>query len=301
MRRKRFTLRSLLLIVIVFALLANHARVTIRQQRAVATVRHLGGSVHYDYEVDEQCGIDPSRRSCLPEQVVHLFGLDWAHSVAAVNLAYRTEGGRGIRNKDVTEDTVECIRGLPDLRVLVATQEQVTDNSMESIGRQKRLERLHLSNVRRVTDAGVAHLCGLSRLRSLHLTNAAISDRSVEFVCSLQQLKTLSLRGIPLSEGAFENLAQLQQLEALEIGMANCDLSPHALTELSRLSALRHLQIVSVRLSDDSVRSFAVLKQLKRLTLQDCNINDDEQLRELLPGCQIEVNSVHRSHTLSAP
>jgi hypothetical protein len=47
---------------------------------------------------------------------------------------------------------------------------QITDRSLEILGRMLTLESIELYETKEVTDAGLAYLAGLPRLREVHLS-----------------------------------------------------------------------------------------------------------------------------------
>jgi len=59
---------------------------------------------------------------------------------------------------------------------------QITDRSLEILGRMMTLESIELYETRDVTDAGLAYLVGLPRLREVHLSglpNVTLAGTSV--------------------------------------------------------------------------------------------------------------------------
>ncbi len=291
-RGYRFTLRTLLLVFVAMpALMANHLRTTLRQQHAVEAIERLGGCVYYDYEIDDKFQCDPNRRSWLPDWMMDRFGPDWAHSVAVLNMAYRAVDGRVIRNEGCNDDAMYYLDAFPSLQVLVATQRQVTDRSMEQVARLKHLKKLYLSDARGITDTGTERLRKLRGLVSLHLTHASLRDDSLEFVESLPNLKVLSVRGNRLSDDAFANFSRLQQLESLEFGMAEFVVSNDALIQLAELKQLRYVQVASLPLTNEAIDCFGRLSQLEQLCLEDTEITDLARLQTVLPDCRIQLHS----------
>jgi hypothetical protein len=59
------------------------------------------------------------------------------------------------------------IAGLPRLRYYYAGSTQITDASLETLAGMESLERVELSDCRRISDAGITRLAQLPRLREL--------------------------------------------------------------------------------------------------------------------------------------
>ena len=63
-----------------------------------------------------------------------------------------------------------CLGALSDLRSLILTKVGVTNAVLRSMGGLSRLRSLHAPDAFRVTDAGLAHLAGLTGAKSLLLS-----------------------------------------------------------------------------------------------------------------------------------
>ncbi len=71
--------------------------------------------------------------------------------------------------RDTGDVATEHIKGLSKLKSYYAGASQITDRSLAILARINSLERLEFWQCLRVTDAGVAHLAGLPRLREINL------------------------------------------------------------------------------------------------------------------------------------
>jgi Leucine Rich repeat len=71
--------------------------------------------------------------------------------------------------RDTTDVATGHIAGLA-LKSYYAGLTQITDRSLETLGRMPTLESVELYETKAVTDAGLAHLAGLPRLREVHLS-----------------------------------------------------------------------------------------------------------------------------------
>jgi hypothetical protein len=71
--------------------------------------------------------------------------------------------------RDTTDAATEHIAGLPRLKTYYAGMTQITDRSLEILGRISSLERLIFWQCSGITDAGLAFLAVLPRLREVNL------------------------------------------------------------------------------------------------------------------------------------
>jgi len=69
----------------------------------------------------------------------------------------------------------------------------VTDGGLAHLNGLTRLSHLNLSNTQ-IGDAGLAHLTGLTALTELDLTNTQITDAGLRYLTQLTNLETLTLK-----------------------------------------------------------------------------------------------------------
>ena len=103
---------------------------------------------------------------------------------------------------------------------------------MASVGKLTRLK--HLRLVGAFGDADVAHLAGLTSLRSLMLRSSGpgFTDRGLSHLAKMNTLADLHLKG-DFTAGGLRQLEELKALRWLKIYSPN-DLSPAALERLWR-------------------------------------------------------------------
>ena len=81
-------------------------------------------------------------------------------------------------NPDVTDETLELLRGLNQLRKLDLNNTQVTDAGLVVLAGLPRLERLRLGHTK-ITDEGFrTHLAGLASLQQIDVTGTAVKGKT---------------------------------------------------------------------------------------------------------------------------
>ena len=230
------------------------------------------------------------------ERISHL------HHVVALRLA---------NSKALTDDGIEYLARMPQLRELDLSQTGVTDRGLEVLRNLPNLETLSLV-LTRVTDSGIEHLRDCHSLQRLNLmwTNtgdgairalagkvrishfwsgnnvtdsglAALHDLPVfaEWRGGKVEIGLLSPDVMPnqltlrgaISDGALANLRGLDGLYGLDIDSS----LPLSRAGVAHLAALPKLGRLSVDAKDDSMPVIAAMPSLQFLLVQDTDAGDD--------------------------
>lgn len=228
--RFRYGLRTLLLLVLVFALVLGSETHRVRKQRAaVQTIYSGGGIVRYDYEWEELGDgswlhhIDAQPNA--PRWLRHLLGDDYFTSVMSVHLI-------NVRLEEMNE-VLAAVEQLDDLRFLAMQYQPVDDTGLLHIRDLSQLQVLHLAETN-VTDSGMSNLAGLADLRTLSLDNTAVSDTG-------------------LASASIETKTQLRELR-----MMSTNVSDASLTRIESLPNLRFVSCADTRVTLDGAQRFRI-------------------------------------------
>jgi endonuclease YncB( thermonuclease family)/Leucine-rich repeat (LRR) protein len=169
------------------------------------------------------------------------------------------------------------VKDLPDVRVLDFSRSALSDESCATLAGLKSLEELTLG--RNVTDAGLAHLKRLPRLRKLDATWATVSDAGLKHVAHLTELEDFSVEHSraqsPTARITDEGLNHLKGLKKLRCLSLNSTEATDAFLEyLGTLTELDQLQLWGTKVTDEGLKHLKGLKKLRRLTLHDTPITD---------------------------
>jgi internalin A len=226
-RRLRLSLKALMVLVLVvgggLGWLIHRATV---QRDAVKAILAAGGKVKYDFEQNVR-PLNPSGTSPGPKWLVDFLGVDYF--------------------ADATSVTIRTPQA---------------DAILAHVGRLRRLERLDAQSSP-VTDAGLAHLRGLSELRSLSCSGTpGLTDAGLAHLAGLERLEVLWIEGSMRIEGpGMAHLAGLHRLSFLCIDNE----TDAGLPNLSRLTGLRKLLIGITKVTDVTLAQLARLTWLEEL------------------------------------
>jgi hypothetical protein len=191
----RFSLRSLLLLVVVIAVPLAWRFNRVRSQRLViAEIEKLDAEFMFDYEYRFPKSQPPG-----PIWLTRLFGDDFFADVAYVQLL----------DDRVTDETLRQIARLSNLNSLyMPNSDRVTDQGLAFLGDMTTLETLTVA-FPLATDDGLVHLQRLSNLADLNITTSNITDAGLVHLSQMPKLKSISFTNTPrVTEDGLRKLAK---------------------------------------------------------------------------------------------
>ena len=263
----RFSLRSMLLLVVVIAIpmgwKVNRAR---NQRVVVAELQTMHAEIVYDYQIVKVKGgwdygnLPPPG----PIWLTDLLGKEYFFDVYSV----------GVWGPYVTDETLALIAKLPEVADV-------------SIGGQNR-----------ITDGGLAHFAGMHNLEVVALYSDRITGTGLVHLAKLKRLKSLCAMGW-INDSSLGHISMLGRLELLNIYGAT-QITDEGLAHISKLHNLRKFIIVKsgsadseyIQVSDEGLVHLYGLKNLDELTFSATQVTQAgiEKLHEALPNCRIEWN-----------
>ncbi len=185
------------------------------------------------------------------------------------------------RNDDLADENLRFLRFFPNLEVLsLRGCHEITDNGLKHLAGLTKLRELHLPR-EKITDAGLSHLRRLTELEMLSVGGESISDRGLESLKGLNRLKCLDLQGCSkVSAVGLRHLKVLNQLRSLVLGEGIDDSGLEAVGQLTCLEKL------DLRMSDftgPGLKRLRGLKNLRDLSLSLDTGDGDLQILKCFP------------------
>jgi hypothetical protein len=103
-----------------------------------------------------------------------------------------------------------------------------------------------------VTDAGLVHLKGLTKLESLYLFHTQVTDTGLQHLKELTNLKALSLTDTQITDAGLVHLKDLTNLEGLYFW--NMQITDAGLEHLKGLTSLEYLDVSRTQVTDEAVK-----------------------------------------------
>ena len=309
--RFQYSIRSLLLLTLVVAMVCSWLAVAERQARkqreVVEEIRRLGGDVLYDYQLDPSGNEMPGATQSAPTWLRKVLGDDLLTDVTTVLHGRRGAGdGRreigdadlehlkelrslqclGLELATVSDAGLEHLRELNQLKTLNLLGTHVTDAGLECLKGLRQLQWLDL-NYTTVSDAGLRHLKGLVQLQSLHLSGTKVSGAGLEYLRGLTRLQCLDVSATKLGDSGLEHLRGLTEMQELDLGYTR--VSDLGLKHLQGLPRLERLNLRRTMVSDAGLCHLRGMTQLRWLELTGTAASDAgvRDLQQALPNLQL--------------
>ncbi|HLB75219.1 MAG TPA: hypothetical protein VJJ98_14455, partial [Sedimentisphaerales bacterium] len=126
----------------------------------------------------------------------------------------------------------------------------VTDEDMAVVGRADTLLAVDLYGSK-ISDAGMAHLAGLTKLQTLLLTNTKIGDAGLAHLAGLTKMQSLFLTNTKIGDEGLVHLKKLKNLRWLNL--SGTEVTDEGLALLCGFGNLEHLDLGSTRVTDASL------------------------------------------------
>ncbi len=174
----RFSLRSLLLVILAFAMLlgvwSSQVEPYRRQFAASTKITQAGGTV-----TARECTGSPWHR--------------WLVSTMLGDEAFVDIVGADLSHQKVDDRTIEWICDLPKLQILTLDHCPIGNSSLQQLGRLRQLAELSLRYTA-VSDDGMPWLAGAASLSDLRLTGTDVGDKGLVSLHSCDSLRKLYVR-----------------------------------------------------------------------------------------------------------
>ncbi len=166
------------------------------------------------------------------------------------------------------------LKTLPaETKAIEVESREIYDDDLAVLSRFTALESLDLGSAEGLTDDGLQHFAGLSKLKSVTLSGELLTGRGFEHLAGLSALDELTLYSAKkLSDEGVAYIAKMKNLNLLALSRANTLTDEH-LAELAKLSGLRQLNIWNCqRVTDKGLAHVATLSDLEELSLSQAAV-----------------------------
>lgn len=262
--KPQFSLRSLMVVVVLVSLASSWFAVRMHQAREqrqiVEAIQNDGGTVYYDDQCHPSGYVLDTKDWPEPFVVERTLGRDFARRVVRVAFDWRTV---------FDDDLVDRLRRLGTVRALDIGDARISDSALDQ-----------LDDISSVTD--------------LWIDTGARPVKDLQSVFSLPRLRSLYVSGRSLEPGAISQLGAAKNLRLLSL-----DLGWVTEQDMRALQAGKQLEVLLLWgdqfLNEDNLRHLIPMTNLETLSLGPCCDHDGsrlagEILASKLPETQVRLD-----------
>jgi Leucine-rich repeat (LRR) protein len=229
----------------------------------------------YDYEWGSGSA---GRAPHAPRWLRRLIGDEYFRDVVSVSLAGDSQGNR--------DDVLAALDGFSRLKVLRLGSRQATDEVLEHIKGLAHLEELYVDQPSEVTDAGVAHLERLTKLKDLYISRSQMTDVGLSHLKGLTRLERLAIQCNSISDRGLAHLQGLEKLQELYLGLSNREITDEGLADLEGLKDLEVLDLQCSQVTNRGLEHLKGLPKLREVRYGGSRVTDEgfKKLQEETPS-----------------
>ncbi|KAM9775260.1 uncharacterized protein si:ch73-173p19.1 [Syngnathus typhle] len=203
-------------------------------------------------------------------------------------------GGVRVSNGD---HALQIVSGLALTHLTLPGRHSVTDGGLAFLSRLQLLVELDLTDYTQVTDRGVQHLCTMTRLKKLSLSNTQVTDAGLSYLRPLLGLQELCLdRTAVSSRGVAALITCLPHLQVL--GLASTQVGDSVVRRgLIHCPQMLKLNLSRTRITDNGVKFLAHMR-LTQVNLDGTGVSLTG-IAALLASTHI--SSIRASNTRAVP
>jgi len=220
-----------------------------------------------------------------PAGVAHLKGLKNLKKIAFAQIMWS-----GYAGKYDGDEVVRQLAALPNLESITGIG-YLTAEGMKTLARFRNLKCLHVGLKNHILGydgpTGVSHLGSLGCLEELHVYNHdSLSEADIASLEPLGRLKNLNVGSRHLTDRNMASFGKLKQLESLSFsvlgGAGASNISKGGLNQLSVLSNLHYLQVnlwgnaAKTDPADELMLDLSGLKKMKDISLSGLQLQDSD-------------------------
>jgi hypothetical protein len=240
---RQFSLRGLLIVItLACTWLGLETRRATRQREAIIMFKDLGGDLTFERRF--------GRNEKSDKEVHARFANEFFRDVVSVNFGFN-------HLAEVTDRQMAAFDALPSVNMILlhnaSNNVGVSDEGIRHLGGLSKLKVLSLGRTR-VAGPGLRHLP--RGIVSLHLTHSPIDDEGLVYLRGMKNLKTLDIDHTGISDAGLAQIADLVSLESLNLrGTLVTDQG------LEQLASLKSLNVLYLWNTDATSRGVARLEK----------------------------------------
>ena len=197
---------------------------------------------------------------------------------------------------DKTETTDAELRIIayvyPNLVELTLSETQITDAGLAPLKKLTKLRKIRISKTA-ITDNAAKVLAQIPTLEDIDVSQTSFGDEGLKALQPLEKLKRLNLYTTKITDQGLVALKDFKSQKTLTwLNVDRCTLTDAAIPLLSPLENLEWLHLGWTRLTDAGLEKLAGLKTLKEVHITNTGVTLDgvKKFKSALPECKVNEN-----------
>jgi len=179
----------------------------------------------------------------------------------------------GLDRCPITDESIKSLAQAPSIKRIRLPRTELTDQGLSFLKDAIHLELLDLAECHRISDAGLIHLKGLTKLRNLTLSGPRITDAGMQHLAGLTNIVAISFHQCAITDESFGALSAMTKLKEFDVFRTR--VGGHA---LSRIAGAKEISKIKMRDSaittQDIVEQIGKFPNLTAIDLSETKIED---------------------------
>jgi Leucine-rich repeat (LRR) protein len=189
-------------------------------------------------------------------------------------------------------DLEKIVDEYPNLVELTLSETQITDAGLASLTKLTKLRKIRISKTA-VTDEAAQVLAKIPSLEDIDVSQNNFGDKGLKALQPLAKLKRLNLYTTKITDKGLAVLKDFKSRKTLIwLNIDKCSLTDEVIPFLFPLENLEWLHLGRTRLTDAGLAGLTKIKTLKEVSVTNTNVTLEgvKKFHSVLPECKINEN-----------
>lgn len=179
----------------------------------------------------------------------------------------------GIDRCPITDESMKSLSQVAAIKRIRVPRTELTDQGLSYLKDAIQLELLDLAECHQISDTGLTHLKGLTKLRNLTLSGPRITDAGMWHLAGLTNMVAISFQNCAVTDqsfGALSGMTKLKEFDAFRTRVGG-----HALSSIAGAK-----EISKIKMRDSAITTQGIVEQIGKfpnltaLDLSETSIQD---------------------------
>ncbi|MDR3183599.1 MAG: hypothetical protein LBT89_11910 [Planctomycetaceae bacterium] len=189
-------------------------------------------------------------------------------------------------------DLVKIVANNPELVELTLGHTKITDAGLAPLKKLTKLRKLRISNNTAITDKAAETLAEMPSLQDIDVSQTSFGNKGLAQLRTLPNLKRLNLYTTAITDSGLDVFAEFKSAEKiLWLNIDKCSITDAAAAKLAPLKNLQWIHFGRTELTDTGLEILSRYKTLKEVSVTNTKVTPAgvEKLQAALPECKVNA------------